>query len=490
MAEASTIVIFGGTGDLAQRKLLPALCNLRRKDRLDRNLNIVGFVRANLDDDGYRELMWEGVREVGELVVSREEWDAFAPRLHYVHGDLGDASAYQELSGKLDALEGADGANRLFYLSIAPTLHAVAAKGLHEAGLTSEERGWRRVVIEKPFGQDEESARELNRTMHDVFQEDQIFRIDHYLGKETVQNLLVLRFANAIFEPIWNRNYVDNVQITVAESVTVSSRAGYYDASGVVRDMVQNHLLQLLCMVAMEPPTSLDAYSIRDRKGDLLSAVRRWSPEEFREHAVAAQYEGYLDEPGVPPDSRTPTYAAMRLYVDNWRWEGVPFYLRSGKAMATKVSEIVIQFKSPPLSMFRRLGGQGFAPNLLSVCIQPDEGIHLQFDKKVPDSGFLTEEVDMEFHYRDRHDLSELPEAYERLLEDAMEGDAGLFIRADQIEEAWNIMDPLLQCWASVDPDGMRSYPQGSWGPGAADELLAQDGFRWRSLCGDRGEEG
>ena len=481
----TTIVIFGGTGDLAQRKLIPALYNLRRKRRLEGEVDVVGFARVQCTDDSYRDLLRDGARELGGLDATPEKWAEFAHCLHYVPGDLGNPGAFEALGRKLAEVEGSDGANRLFYFAIAPTLHRVAAEGLREAGLTAEESGWRRVIIEKPFGEDEESARELNRALHGVFREEQTFRIDHYLGKETVQNLLVLRFGNSIFEPLWNRNYVENVQVTVSESVDVEGRAGYYDTSGVVRDMIQNHLMQLLCMVAMEPPESLTAESVRDRKGDLLRAVRRWTPEEFRENAVRAQYAGYLDEPGVAPGSVTPTYAALRLYIDNWRWQGVPFYLRSGKAMEEKVSEIIIQFKSPPLSMFHRLGGSGFAPNILSICVQPDEGVHLQIDSKTVDAGFVTHPVDMSFHYKDEvPGGDDLPEAYERLLEDAMEGDASLFIRADQIEEAWNIVDPLLRCWESPEASAMETYGQRTWGPSGSARLLKQDDALWQTLCG------
>ncbi|MEE8518447.1 MAG: glucose-6-phosphate dehydrogenase, partial [Dehalococcoidia bacterium] len=409
---------------------------------------------------------------------------AFSEHLHYVRGDLAEDATFEALRAKLEQCEGlSDVTNRLFYLSIAPAFHQKAIGNLQRFGLTTEDTGWRRLVVEKPFGRDEESAKQLNAMLHEVFDERQVFRIDHYLGKETVQNLLVFRFANAIFEPIWNRNYIDNVQITVAETVPVGSRAGYYDASGVVRDMVQNHLLQLLCMVALEPPSSMDADSLRDKKVEVLEAVRRWSREEFPKHAVGAQYEGYLSEEGVANDSRTPTYAAMRLYVDNWRWQGVPFYLRSGKAMADKVSEIVIQFKLPPLSMFHQGPGDLVTANALSVCIQPDEGFHLRFETKVPDQEMKTKPVDMDFHYEDEFTQA-LPGAYERLLEDAIEGDASLFIRGDQIEQAWNIVDPLLQCWADSTLGAVHSYDVGSWGPEAATALLAQDGYAWLNLCG------
>ena len=479
-----TVVIIGGTGDLARRKLTPALCNLGRRGRLPEAANLIGFGRSPLDDAGYRELLWEGVRTVGELDIERSDWDRFAARVSYVRGDLNAPASYRALGERLREIEGGGSADRLFYLSVAPEFHGAAVRGLRAAGLTADDHGWRRVVVEKPFGHDEASARELNRTIRGVFREDQVYRIDHYLGKETVQNLLVLRFANAVFEPVWNRNYVDNVQITVAESVAVGTRAGYYDSSGVVRDMVQNHLLQLLCLIAMEPPSSVDAEAVRERKADVLRSVRRWSPHEFRDHAVAAAYAGYGDEPGVAPDSRTPTYAAMRLYVDNWRWQGTPFYLRSGKALAAKVSEIVVQFRHPPLSMFPRSGDLDVAPNLLSICVQPDEGIHLRIDMKTPDAGFVAEAVDLQFHYRDRRRSADLPEAYERLIEDAIAGDQGLFIRADQIEEAWRIVDPLLRCWEDPGAGALESYPRGSWGPPGADLLLRGDGAAWHALCG------
>ena len=319
MSETTTIVILGGTGDLAQRKLLPALFHLAGKGRLPENLTIVGFARASHDDDSYRELMWSGAHAFGEPAVDRDAWDRFAGRLRYVHGDLADPASFEALRERLEEIEaGAERADRIYYLAVSPSLFVPAIEGLDRAGLTKEDTGWRRVVVEKPFGQDEVSAAELNDVVHGVFDESQVYRIDHYLGKETVQNLLVFRFANTIFEPVWNRNYVDNVQITVSETVSVEGRAGYYDESGVVRDMVQNHLLQLLCLVAMEPPSAPDAESLRGKRVEVLQAVRRWSPEDCARNAVGGQYEGYLEEPGVADGSRTPTYAAMRLFIDNW----------------------------------------------------------------------------------------------------------------------------------------------------------------------------
>ena len=438
-----------------------------------------------MSDDQFRDLMWESTREIGYLAPRRDEWESFGRSLFYVQGDLSEAGQVTRLERKLAELEDdRRPANRLFFLSISPEFYETAIRNIGATGLSRGDSGWRRVVIEKPFGWDLASAAALDREVHQVFSEEQVYRIDHYLGKETVQNLLVVRFANTIFEPVWNRNYVDNVQITVAESIPVGGRAGYYDQSGVVRDMVQNHLLQLLTMVAMEAPSAMDAESLRNKKVDVLRAIRRWTPEEAVQNTVHGQYAGYLDEPGVPEDSTTATYVALRMHIDNWRWRGVPFYLRTGKALAGKVSEVVVQFQAPPHLMFSPDPNREISPNALALCIQPDEGAHLILESKVPDQGMAMQSVHMEFHYESAFSGQDIPEAYERLLQDALEGDPSLFIRSDQIQEAWRLMDPLLRAHGASGIGRPHAYEPGSWGPAAADDLLAQDGHRWLQICG------
>ncbi|MDT8436150.1 MAG: glucose-6-phosphate dehydrogenase [Gemmatimonadota bacterium] len=472
---AGTLVIFGASGDLTRRKLGPSLYSLHAKGRLPRDLRVLGFARSEMDDGEFRSYLAEAVQEFAPD-FDQATWDELAGRLHYVAGDMTESGAYEALGRRLAELD--DGAApRLYYLAVAPRFFEAAVRGLGAAGLADDQEAPRNLVVEKPFGRDLDSARRLNEILYCAFREPQVFRIDHYLGKETAQNLLYLRFANTIFEPVWNRNYVDNVQITVAETVDVGRRAGYYDQAGVLRDMFQNHLLQLFTLVAMEPPAPFNQTTLRDEKVKVLSATRPVA----REDVVLGQYEGFLDAEGVAPDSRTPTYAALRLQVDNWRWEGVPFYLRSGKALDAKATTIHIEFKRPPSRLFGAF--QSPAPNILSICIQPDEGVHMRFDAKVPDEPSRTAPVDMEFHYGDSFPCVGLPDAYERLLLDALQGDASLFARSDEIENAWRLIDPVVA--ASEDPASGRPavYEPGSAGPREAERLPGREGRVWREVC-------
>ncbi|MBI5291431.1 MAG: glucose-6-phosphate dehydrogenase [Chloroflexi bacterium] len=483
MANSTTIVIFGASGDLTQRKLVPALFNLYRKRRLPADFRIVGVAMTEWQDADFRAAVRVGVDRFSGYEFTGEEWAAFAARLYYRPGNFTMVRDFEQLAKTLAELESGP-ADRLYYLATPPRFYADIVARLGQTGLTVERDGWRRVIIEKPFGSDLTSARALNQSLHHVLDEKQIYRIDHYLGKETVQNLLVFRFANAIFEPVWNRNYVDHVQITVAEEVGVEHRAGYYDGAGVLRDMFQNHLLQLLSLVAMEPPGSFKADALRNEKVKVMSAVRPIPAGRVGDHTVRGQYRGYCGEPGVAPDSQTETYAALRLFIDNWRWQGVPFYLRSGKRLAEKTTEIVIQFKCPPTVMFPLSPGYDLTPNILALCLQPDEGIHLRFEAKVPDTAADMRSVDMEFHYRTSFGPAAIPEAYERLLLDALQGDAALFTRSDRIELAWELIDPILAAWRQPGGPPPAIYDPGAWGPTEADELLARDGRAWLHSCG------
>jgi glucose-6-phosphate 1-dehydrogenase len=477
-SKPTTFVIFGASGDLTRRKLIPALFNSYCKGRLPEKFNIVGFARRHWDDEQLRQILQDGMQELAPGTYNAEKWTLFAEKISYAKGDLSTLDDFLALKKHLDGIEQEPG-NRLYYMATAPRFFVPIVENLGAADMVEQSAGWRRVVIEKPFGHDLASAKALNKEIQDVFEEDQIYRIDHYLGKETAQNILYFRFANTIFEPVWNRNYVDNVQIMVTESVDVGRRAGYYDQAGVVRDMFQNHLMQLLSLVAMEPPASFQAQSVRNEKAKLFHAIR---PLPLNQ-TVRAQYEGYLQTDEVPPDSQTPTYAAMELYIDNWRWQGVPFYLRSGKALKDKNTEIVIEFKQPPHLMFDDIQDEDFTSNILSLCIQPDEGIHLKLEAKVPDS-HITQPVDMEFHYRSSFKGNSLPDAYERLLLDAVRGDASLFTRADGIEAAWALMDPVIYGWENNDDaPPMTSYTPGTWGPAEADALLSRSGRVWRHAC-------
>ncbi|MDA0262725.1 MAG: glucose-6-phosphate dehydrogenase [Chloroflexi bacterium] len=479
-AQTTTIVIMGASGDLARRKLIPSLCSLFCKGRLGPEVRIVGMARTRQTEQQFRESLAEGMEEFAHFSPGSDAWDEFISRVGYCYGDVTSQDDLENLDETLRGIESpGQPANRLYYLALAPSLYGPAVLNLGATGMARETGCWRRVVIEKPFGSDLATAQELNQVVHSVFSESQVFRIDHYLGKETVQNLLVFRFANTIFEPIWSRSYIDNIQITVSETVPVSERAGYYDQAGVLRDMFQNHLLQLLTVVAMEPPSNFQADLLRNEKVKVLNAVRRPTliehggtrgNHETSRIAVTGQYGGYLDEPGVPSGSRTPTYAAVRLDIDNWRWQGVPFYLRSGKALEDKRTEIIIQFRKPPHMMF----AHEITANILAIQVQPHEGLHIEFQAKTPDEKMEMRPVDLEFHYEDSFGGMDLPDAYERLLLDAMNGDASLFTRSDEIEEAWEIIDPIIQSLPAPD-----HYNVGSRGPEAADDLLAKDGRRW-----------
>ncbi len=494
--EPCTLVIFGGSGDLAKRKLVPALYNLLLDGMLPTSFAVLGIGRKAFSDDEFRASVKEGVQQFSRQALDEPRWKNFAPRIHYQVGAIDDPASYGTIRTRLEQIEATHQlpGNRIYYLAIPPDSFAPACEGLKQAGLVQDPKRlhpFSRVIIEKPIGQDLASAQAINATIGAVFDESQVFRIDHYLGKETVQNILVLRFANSIFEPIWNHKYIDHVQITVGEAEGVGTRATYYDGAGALRDMVQNHILQLLCLVAMEPPYSLDPDVVRNARIDVLRGLHPIVGKDVERFTVRAQYSqgtahgkavpGYRRESGIPPDSITETYVALKCFVENWRWAGVPFYIRTGKAMAKRASEVAVQFKDIPQILFNGNQAAPLAPNVLTLRIQPEEGMAWRIISKVPGSKAQTHPVEMNFKYGDAFSVPS-PEAYERLLLDVMAGDASLFMRRDAVEASWQWVTGILDGWAAQQTRWLPEYSAGSWGPVEADRLIESDGRAWRKL--------
>ena len=493
--DPALLVLFGATGDLAHRKVVPALFQLWRTNLLAPEFTLVAVGRRPYADGAFRAELRASLEQFSRMLpIETAVWEAFAERITYHRGDFGDQALYDGLATRLDELDAERGTNgnRVYYLATQPSAFAEIIGGLGRAGLDHEHHGggWRRIVIEKPFGRDLTSAIRLNREVGKVFRESQVYRIDHYLGKETVRNILVFRFGNGIFEPIWHRRYVDHVQITVAESIGVEKRGSFYEEAGASRDFLQNHLMQLLALVAMEPPATFDADALRDEKVKVLRAMEPMAPADVAASVVRGQYgpgwvagepvAGYRGEPQVDPASETETYVAARLFVDDWRWAGVPFYLRAGKRMPKRATEIAIQFKQVPHALFKESNADPEA-NVLALRIQPDEGILLRFAAKVPGLGVDVRSVNMDFTYGSAFSVDS-PDAYETLILDALLGDAALFTRSDEVEKAWGIVTPIIEAWADEPPPAFPDYASGSWGPDAADALLARDGRRWRRI--------
>lgn len=492
--ENHLLVIFGASGDLTYRKLVPALFDLFAQNLLPDQSAILGASRTNLSDDEFREKMKKGILSFANFGEEfKDRIDEFLKRVYYQALNTFEADDYAKLKSRLEGIDNEVGANGnyLYYLSTPPSLYNIIPKNLAQNKLNRQSKsiGWKRIIIEKPFGYDLNSGKALNKDLLKYFNEDQLYRIDHYLGKETVQNLLVTRFANGIFEPLWNRNFVHHVEITTSESLGVEGRGGYYDGSGALRDMVQNHLLQVAALVAMEPPTTIEATSIRNETLKVFQSLRPLNPDDLTHHVIRGQYTaatvrgkqfvGYREEEGVDSNSRTETFVAMKYFIDNWRWGGVPFYIRTGKHLPTRVSEVVIHFKPTPHALF--VDNKDFCNNgnQLVIRIQPDEGILMKFGMKVPGAGFVVKNVNMDFHYSDLQQTY-LPSAYERLLLDAMLGDATLFARGDAVEAAWEFVQPILDYWKNDAKAPLYGYPAGSWGPDVADQLIEEPEITWR----------
>jgi glucose-6-phosphate 1-dehydrogenase len=494
--ESCVFVILGASGDLAGRKLIPGLYNLSCQDLLPPGFAVIGVAVTPMDDDGFREEMLRRTRNSPDVLAFRPKlWDEFAHTLHYITADFEQAEGYVRLRERLRELDAQRGgpSDHLFYFATSPAFYATIVKNLEASHLIrrhGSDIGWTRIIVEKPYGYDLESARRLNDLIHGVLNEDQVYRIDHYLGKETVRNILAFRFANSIIEPIWSRHYVDHVQITAAETIGVEHRGKYYDGAGCLRDMFQNHLLQLMALIAMEPPMRYDSQSVRDRKADVLRSILPLTAENLSDMAIAGQYgaglsdgipvSGYREEPDVAPDSNTETFAALKLMMDNWRWAGVPFYLRSGKRMPGKMTLVSIEFKRVPHLFFPHTAHDQIEPNVLTLRIQPDEGIALKLGAKMPGAEMRIRQMQMDFSYADA--FGEFPAtAYETLLLDAMHGDPTLFNRGDAVELSWQILEPVLEGWAGRGGDDFPNYAAGTWGPARAESLLARDGRAWRN---------
>jgi glucose-6-phosphate 1-dehydrogenase len=490
--EDHILVIFGASGDLTRRKLIPALAELLKLELLPDRFAVLGIGRSKYDDISYRDMI------SGHI----EDQSGILPLLHYHTMDPEDVDSYNDLADRLGELTNGlqIPPNYIFYLATPPSLYGIVPRMLTAAGLTQEgEDNWKRIIIEKPFGKDYPSALELNRTLLSCLSEHQVYRIDHYLGKETVQNVLVTRFSNGIFEPLWNRNFIHHVEITASESLGVGTRGGYYDPSGALRDMLQNHLLQLLGLVAMEPPTVISSDAIRNEVLKVFQSLRPITGKQVAKQVIRGQYmdsqvrgeamPGYRSEKGVPEESRTETFVAMKLFIDNWRWGGVPFYLRTGKRLPTRVTEIVVHFKPSPHSLFSQQEGITVRGNYLVIRVQPDEGILLKFGMKVPGAGFKVQEANMDFHYKDLID-SYIPESYQRLLLDCMQGDSTLYARGDAVEAAWRFVDPILKIWAENHNIPLHGYPCGTWGPEVADQLIEGEDYTWRYPCKNLTDDG